>query len=67
MISGNVGNPQANPTGGYYLPGGEPSYPPLRGQPFSGTYPGAGGKLPAENYFNYAQMPQTSFVQHVMP
>lgn len=30
MISGNVGNPQANPTGCYYPPRGNPSYPPPR-------------------------------------
>ena len=67
MISGNVGNPQANPTDGYYPRGGQPSYPPPRVQPFGGPYPIVGGKSPTGNYFNYAQMPQTGFGQPIMP
>jgi len=46
MISDNVGNPQTNQTGGYYLPGGKPSYPPPGGKPFVETYPTGGGKPP---------------------
>lgn len=67
MIFGIVGNPQTNQTGGYYLPGGQPSYPPPEGQPFGGSYPTAGGKSPVDNYLNYDQIPQTGFGQSVMP
>jgi len=49
MVSGNVCNPQANPTGGYYPPGEKPSYPPPGGQPFGGPYPVARGQPPAGN------------------
>lgn len=67
MISGNVGNPQNNPTGGYYQPGGKLACPPPGGQLFGGYYPTARGKPPIGNYLNYAQMPQTGFGQPVMP
>ena len=46
MIFENVGNPQVNTIGSYYLPGGNPSYPTLRGQPFVGSYATVGGQPP---------------------
>lgn len=52
MVSIIVGNPQANPTYGYYPLGGQPSYPPPREQPFGGPYSTYGGQPPTENYFN---------------
>ena len=67
MISGNVGNPRAYPIGGYYPPGGANIVSSTCRKAFWWTLPYSRGETPAGNYFKYAQMPQTSFGQPIMP
>lgn len=67
LKSGNVGTPQPNPTGVYYLLGGQPSYPPIGGKPFGRSYPTAGAQSQSKNYLNYAQISQNGFGQPIMP
>jgi len=60
MVYGNLGNPQVAPTNVYYLPGGQPPYPPPQGQPVVKFYPTAGGQTSTRTY---GKIPKPSLAQ----